>query len=332
MLRKKACTTWHHTLEEWTKLQFGRWERNTNPRPVPFAPYEAHRPEAFHAIPVVLFVLTERTRTFHSEFVQAVDLIRTSTSGFRPVLFTDSIGSPAINACDWPVEQCLPENVGSFDTNWLDGAARHLMWTHYYFGATYVFAPESTEKAALLLRELSTAYNAVPAVCSEAVATLYRAPQACAGIGNTARGGWDELPPGELRQSFISTNGGIVNARLRIHARGRGVLLAESGVERSKLHSIADAAGMNSLTIIAVVPESQSLAEAVMRAGAQALSSGGAIVLYGRPITEIADDARLVPSEVEGGYNLFVKDEAVLRFPIGATSRVLTCVNKWTKR
>src|SRR5699024_12435623 len=105
-----TAASWHQSLEEWAQQQFGHWTKIPHARPAAFAPFEAHRPGPFHALTVVMIVLSRRTCAFHRVLVPAIDLIRISMSAFRPALFTTTASSPAIAACDWVVKQCF-ENV-----------------------------------------------------------------------------------------------------------------------------------------------------------------------------------------------------------------------------
>lgn len=328
MLHPTVPATWHHTLEEWTESQYGRWEKSPSVRPVAFAPFEAHRPEPFYALPVVLFVLTGRTLAFHREFVQAVDLVRISTAAFRPVLFTDTAQTHAIQSCDWPVEQCLPERLVSPNANWLVSAADHLRWAKRYFGATYVFAPQNTEQAATLLAELATAYNAEPAVSSAAAAALAQAPNVRGDLGQTSRGGWEKLPIGEHQQTFTSYDGHLVEANIHIGARTRGVLIGGSETQPSTVHKLANSAGWSSITIDRTSLEEESFANTVLKAGAQALARGGATVLVGGSIAQIDVDAVLTPSERNGKATLQTQNQ-LLRFSASTTPRVLNTISRW---
>lgn len=328
MLYPTVPTTWHNTLEEWTESQYGRWEKSLNVRPVAFAPFEAHRPEPFYALPVVLFVLTGRTLAFHREFVQAVDLIRISTASFRPVLFTDTAQTHAIQSCDWPVEQCIPERLVSQNSNWLVSAADHLRWAQRYFGATYVFAPQNTEQAATLLRELATAYNAESAVSSAAAAILAQAPNVCGDLGQTSRGGWEKLPVGEHQQTFASHDGHLVEADIRSVARTRGILIGGSETQPGTVHKLANSAGWSSITIDRTPLQDRSFAETVLKAGAQALARGGPTVLVGGSIPQIEVDYVLTPSEGNKKSTLRTHGQ-VLHFPASATPRVLNKIARW---
>lgn len=316
--------TWHHTLEEWAELQFGRWERLPHPRPVDFAPFEAHKPELFRNLPVVMILLTGRTRGFHAQFARAAELLRISTAAFRPVLFTDTAHTPALRACDWPVEQCLPEASSQPEENWLETAAEHLSWAQKYFGATYVFAPQSTDQAAALLEELSVAFNAQPAVRASALQTIAEAPAVRPVFGASVRGSWGQLPDGQHQQSFVSAEGHRVEAELRQVPRSGGVLVAH-GQHEDALRELAEAAGWNSVAVSAGTQQGKSFAGTVLRAGAQALSQNGPAVLFGEDLVGIGADAVLEPADAEGRLTLRLRGET-LRFPASAAPRVLNTV------
>ena len=73
---------WHQSLEQWCAEHIGH-SRQAVPTQAQFAPFEAHKPEKFHQVAVVLVVLTSATRHVHRGFAEAAELIRASTSGFR---------------------------------------------------------------------------------------------------------------------------------------------------------------------------------------------------------------------------------------------------------
>lgn len=316
-------TSWHQTLEEWTQEQFGDWHRITEARPAPFAPFEAHRPEPFHTLPVIMVVLSQRTRVFHHELVQAIDLIRISTANFRPVLFLDTAQSPAIAACDWPVEQCLPETLVQPGENWLDGASTHLTRVVKYYGATYVFAPKSTQDAEDLVDRLALAFNAEPGVRASAAQILGGAPVLREELGSSARGAWDQLPAGKGEKSFSSDRGDVIQIGFNHVPGSPGVLIGGPGAT-TEIEALTTATGLSSITSATTAQISQFTA-AVLSAGAQAMSGTGARILVGADDANIASDAVLIGAEHGEDYILHI-GQRVARFPTSATPRVLASV------
>lgn len=330
MLLHSVSATWHHTLEEWAQRQFGHWER-LSARPVNFAPFEAHRPEPFYALPVVVFVLTARTRAFHAEFVQAVELVRISTAAFRPVLFTDTATTPALSACDWPIEQCLPEALVPSDENWLDSAAGQLKWTQKHFGATYVFAPQSTENAAELLRELSAAYNAEPAVLAAGQAMLGQAPGTRNDFGPTGRGPWKDLPEGPHLQNFATDADHNVAVTVDRISGSRGAIVSGDIDTADALHSLGVLSEWSRVVLNDPSPSNREAERTVLRAGSQALSNGGPVIRCGTEMTDIGEVAAL--TSTDGGRRFELKVGAqVFRFPDSAAGRVLETVAREFRR
>lgn len=327
----EISTTWYHTLEEWVNIQYRPWEPLANPRPVAFAPFEAHRPEPFHTLPVVVLVLTERTQNFHREFVQAVDLLRISTAAFRPLLFTDTAQSPAIRSCDWPVEQCIPEEHIPQSENWLAVAANHLRWSVRYFGATYVFAPQNIEQAVSLLEEISKAYNAEPAVRATGITALSHAQTFHDAFGYTSRGAWEQLPQGEHPQTFTSRSGQVLQAVLRKTPQARGVFLSFTR-QTDALRDLAQSTGWNSLALDVRSSRSWPFAGRVLKAGAQALANGGATVLVGENIAMPKIDTNLRLTELDREFFMLTVQSKSVRFPTSAAPRVLNAVSKAIKR
>src|SRR5699024_1176207 len=243
-----TAASWHQSLEEWAQQQFGHWTKIPHARPAAFAPFEAHRPGPFHALPVVMIVLSRRTCAFHRELVQAIDLIRISTSAFRPVLFTDTAHSPAIAACDWVVEQCLPEDLTAPGENWLDGASDHLSRAQRFYGAAYVFAPKNTQEAADLINSLALGYNAEPGVRAAAAQTFAEAPKHRDVLGSSSRGGWDQLPAGSHEQAFTSDRGEVIRVALNHVPEAPGVFIGGSDTVRESVDGFAASAEWSSIT------------------------------------------------------------------------------------
>ena len=59
------------------------------------------------------------------------------------MLVTDLYRPPALEVCDWPVEQLLAEETWSAHRsgNWLTQAAEHLRAAQQTYGASYIIAP-----------------------------------------------------------------------------------------------------------------------------------------------------------------------------------------------
>lgn len=326
-----AAASWHHSLEEWTQLQFGQWRQIEHVRPVGFAPFEAHRPEPFHSLPVIMVVLGDRTRAFHSELVQAIDLIRISTATFRPVLFIDSAHSPAIAACDWPVEQCLPEVLVAPGTNWLEHATDHLARAAEFFGATYVFAPKNTEDAETLLMNLGLAFNAEPGVRTSAARLFAHAPTVRDHLGASARGAWDQLPAGPMEKTFESGLGEVTRVSINHVPTAPGILVSEEGEAAEIVDELAAATGWSSISAGRATPESSEFTAAVLNAGAEAMSSGGARILIGTENAAIASDAVLTPNDAGRSYLLHIGSRR-LSFPAAEAPRVLASVSGLLRR
>lgn len=331
MSQQTVSATWHHTLEEWTQRQFGHWERLPHARPVQFAPFEAHRPEPFYALPVTVFVLTARTRAFHAEFVQAVDLVRISTAAFRPVLFTDTARTPALSASDWPIEQCLPEALIPSEENWLDSAAGQLKWAQKHFGATYVFAPRSTEEAAELLRELSAAYNAEPAILAAGQARLAQTSVTRNDFGPTGRGPWEDLPEGTHLQNFATDVDRSVALTVDRISESRGVIVSGDVDTAEALHRLGALSEWSRVRLNEPSPSNGDAERTILRAGAQALSNGGPVIRCGTGATDIGEDAAL--TSTDGGRRFELKlGTRIFRFPDSAAGRVLETFARESRR
>ncbi|MGO2859771.1 MAG: hypothetical protein ACTIC1_01345 [Brevibacterium sp.] len=319
-----STASWHHTVEEWAQERFGDWHRIADARPAPFAPFEAHRPEPFHALPVIMVVLSQRTRAFHHELVQAIDLIRISTATFRPVLFLDTAQSPAIAACDWPVEQCLPETLTQPGENWLAGASAHLTRAVKYYGATYVLAPKNTQEAEELVDRLALAFNAEPGVRASAAQTLGDAPTLHEELGSSARGAWDQLPAGKSKKTFSSDRGDVIQVAFDHVLGSPGVLIGGPGATE-KIDAIAAVAGLSSIAPATTSEKSAQFTAEVLNAGAQAMTGPGARILVGVDDVNIASDAVLTRAENGENCTLHI-GQRVVRFPASAIPRVLASV------
>lgn len=326
-----TSTSWHQTLEEWAQQRFESWQKVPHVRPVAFAPFEAHRPEAFQALPVIMVILSRRTRAFHRELVQAIDLIRISTAAFRPVLFTDSAHSPAITACDWVIEQCLPEDLTESGVNWLDDASDHLSWTQRFFGATYIFAPKNTQEAEDLINGLALAYNAEPGVRAAAARIFAAAPNHFEELGCSSRGAWDQLPTGKREQNFTSDCGEVIQAVLNHVPESPGVFIGGIDAMTDSIDKLAASTGWSSITTTTATAASSRFAAAVINAGAQAMSPGGMRILVGADDPGISTDAVLTPTASGENHSLRIGNRT-LRFAASETLRVLVTVASLLRR
>lgn len=190
-MRQTPRPGWHQSLADWAAECYGALAdgggRRTPRRGLAFAPFEAHRPERFHARPVALLVLSQDAEVDPSAVADAVELVRISTNGFRAVAFTDSYGVSRRIRPEWPVEQTLPEEAwfcqsGRAGQNWLDSAAEQLEWAVEHYGADHVLAPRDLAEAAAVVTLLAHAYNAQPPVLREALKTLAETESSADGL------------------------------------------------------------------------------------------------------------------------------------------------------
>lgn len=293
---------WHQSLEQWCAEHIGH-SRQAVQTQAEFAPFEAHKPEKFHQVAVVLVVLTSATRGLHRGFAEAAELIRASTSGFRAVLVTDLYRSPALEVCDWPVEQLLAEETWSAHQsgNWLTQAAEHLRAAQQAYGASYIIAPTGAGPAAAALRHLGYVYNAPTAVLAQALEIFAAAADDSAAAEDDAaaplgfRHGWETLAAGDSqRRRFISADGEQLEVDLH-RGSGRGVLIDPQGQLPAGLRDAAQNAGWSTAVFDPTGEGSSALsrfAANVQRAGADALHAGGPVLLCaaeGAPLTDDAD-------------------------------------------
>lgn len=322
--------TWHHSLEQWCAARIGH-SRQSVPRQAAFAPFEAHKPEKFHQVAVVLVVLTSATRHMHRGFAEAAELIRASTSAFRAVLVTDLYQPPALEVCNWPVEQLLSEEMWSATQpgNWLDQASQHLTAAQLTYGASYLIAPTSADSAAAALRHLAHVYNAPTAVLAQALEILAESPGDDAPAPLGFRHGWDSVVAGDLqRRSFVSAQGEQVEALLH-RGTGRGVVLDPEGRLPETLLGAAENAGW-STAVFTATPEGSSspgrFAVNVQRACADALHSGGPVLAClpaGKPV-EMSAEGRIVPADPDGQWSIELDSVAVVRFAPEQAPEVLS--------
>lgn len=322
--------TWHHSLEQWCAERIGHGRQSVQQQAA-FAPFEAHKPEKFHQVAVVLMVLTSATRHVHRGFAEAAELIRASTSGFRAVLVTDLYQSPALEVCDWPVEQLLSEERWSAAQpgNWLGGASQHLMELQELYGASYLVAPTGDESAAAALRRLAYVYNAPTAVLAQALEILAEASQDDAAAPLGFRHGWDTIAAGDSqRRRFVSAEAEQVEVHLH-RGTGRGVVLDPEGRLPQGLLDAAEGAGW-STAVFTAVPEGSStpgrFAANIQRACADALHAAGPVLVCspaGEPV-ETSAEGRIVPPGPDGQWSIELDSVAVVRFAPEQAPEVLS--------
>lgn len=321
---------WHQSLEQWCAEHIGH-SRQAVQTQAQFAPFEAHKPEKFHQVAVVLVVLTSATCGLHRGFAEAAELIRASTSGFRAVLVTDLYRPPALEVCDWPVEQLLAEETWSAHQsgNWLTQAAEHLRAAQQTYGASYIIAPTGDESAAAALRHLGYVYNAPTAVLAQALEILAEAPQDDAAASLGFRHGWETIAAGNAqRRRFVSAEAEQVEAHLH-RGTGRGLVLDPAGQMPDEFLRAAQDAGWSTAVFPAAPQGSNTLgrfAANVQRACADALHAGGPVLVCspaGEPV-ETSAEGRIVPAGPDGQWSIELDSVAVVRFSPEQAPEVLS--------
>ncbi|WBL19790.1 hypothetical protein [Citricoccus sp. NR2] len=253
--------TWSQSLEEWCTEKYGVRAQKVSGR-TEFAPYDAHRPERYRGVPAVLVVLTSATRHLHANFAEALDLIRTATSGFRAVLVTDDYHSTALTRSDWPTEQILPESswLRQHHTNWLASATDQVRAAQRYFGASFVVAPSGTSHARDLLKDIARAYNAQQPVLDAALTLFDQDLSDPTGVNSGYRGGWQAIEESDDPHStrrFISGDGVTAVTANLLRGRGHGVVVDHRGLLTEGLRAALESAGWG----IAELTEETSTAE-----------------------------------------------------------------------
>lgn len=328
--------SWTQTLEQWTRSWYG-----DSPVPVhgtlPFAPREAPKPRAFQKIPVVMIVLTRRSRHLHAGVCQAVELIREATYGFRAVVFTDDVASGAFGGVDWAIEHCLPEDALHRlqpGKNWLETAREHLAWAQREYGASLVTAPEDEESALEAVRRIAVAFRAPAKIVETAVDRAQARFTAADTVRNGLRGWWHTLPAGrsEVEISWAGARLSCVVHRPEVGPPGDGgALIDATGAEPSRALVEARASGWSTAHITAPAghPSSGPGLSAVVRAAGEGLCEGGPIVecaadAEATPADWVGTDARLV--EERGSGRLLTRVGTVVEFPweqVGGVLRAL---------
>lgn len=327
MTRMASSSSWSEPLESWCTRHFGS-ERLAADDHAQFGPFEAHKRERFFDTPVVLFVLPSTTASLHLALAKAADLIRVSTAGFRAVIVTDMYRSPAIDACDWPVEQLVPELAWQAhqDSNWLEYAAESVVKAQQYFGASYVLAPDTLEAARAALRLLARSFNCQDAVTDNALQLLAAEasePEASDG----SRGGWSDVSVGEPAVRTIAEPGqGEVTVSMTRGA-GRGVLLCIADSATSPLLSAANDIGMSTAVFAAAEHSSTESVRMAVRAAADGLAFGGPI-LVGEELSGCTAGDGVIHGQSPEKWLLRVPDIAVIRFNSEQASQVFAEVRR----
>ncbi|MGO1192979.1 MAG: hypothetical protein ACTMHH_03810 [Nesterenkonia sp.] len=333
---------WHQSLEQWCAEHIGH-SRQAVQTQAQFAPFEAHKPEKFHQVAVVLMVLTSATHHVHRGFAEAAELIRASTSGFRAVLVTDLYRPPALEVCDWPVEQLLAEETWSAHQsgNWLTQAAEHLRAAQQTYGASYIIAPTGAGSAAAALRHLGYVYNAPTAVLAQALEIFTAAAGDSAAAGESVaadddaaaplgfRHGWETIAAGNAqRRRFVSAEAEQVEAHLH-RGTGRGLVLDPEGQMPDEFLRAAQDAGWSTAVFPAAPQGSNTpgrFAANVQRACADALHAGGPVLVCspaGEPV-ETSAEGRIVPAGPDGQWSIELDSVAVVRFAPDQAPEVLS--------
>ncbi|MDS2174054.1 hypothetical protein Q7C18_15220 [Nesterenkonia sp. CL21] len=276
----QASGPWTRTLEQWTRARY-----RDAPVPVrdtlPFAPREAPKPKAFQKIPVVMIVLTRRTRHLHAGVCQAVEIIRESTYGFRAVVFTDDAVSPAFGAVDWAIEHCLPEDALHRlqpGKNWLETASDHLEWAQREYGASLVLAPDDEESAVEAVHRLAVAFRAPAKIVDSACERARAGFTAAADVRHGLRGWWETLPVGrsdvvvEWSGTQISC---VVHRSDTASPECVGAVIDATGREPSSGLAVAHASGWSTAHLIGSAGQSRA---AVVRAAGEGLAGDGPVV------------------------------------------------------
>jgi hypothetical protein len=319
---------WHQSLEQWCAENFGHRRQSVQEQAY-FAPFEAHKPEKFHEVAVALVVLTSATRSLHRGFVEALELVRASTSAFRAVLVTDLYQSPALEVSDYPVEQLLAEETWSShqDSNWLEHAAAHVVSAQGSYGASYLVAPAGPESAAAALRHLAYLHNAPTPVLAQALEILAENlhDEAAGPLG--FRHGWEVLTAGApQRRVFVSAQGHEVSAQI-FPGSGRGVVVDPSGALPQELLRAAQNTGWSTAVLSATgqgTSAASRFATNVQRACADALNGGGPVLVYseGGDSGRVPVDGRLRPPDSDDRWSVELDSIATLLFAPDQASRV----------
>ncbi|MFD5822077.1 hypothetical protein [Nesterenkonia xinjiangensis] len=329
---------WTQTLEQWTRSRYGDAPvavRGT----MPFAPREAPKPRAFQRIPVVMIVLTRRSRHLHAGLCQAVELIREATYGFRAVVFTDDAASPAFGQVDWVVEHCLAEDSLHRlqpGKNWLETVGEHLTWAQREYGASLVLAPEDEESCLDAVRRIAVTFRAPAKIVETAVQRAQELVTRVEGVRQGLRGWWGDLPAGRTAVEFAW--GGaqlscVVHHAQRASAQPSGAVIEVTEGEVSWALTEAQTAEWSTAQIIGPSSGRTSGAGplAIARAAGEGLADGGPVVQCVADSAALdADwrgiDARLIGAS--GAGRLVTRVGAVVEFPREQAAEVLRALRR----
>lgn len=340
--------SWDISLEQWCQRAYGSRRLRMESR-YPMAPIETYRPELHLEVPVLVLVLTAAARPLHAPLGQAIELIRASTYGFRPVLVTDIADSPAARAGQWAVEQVPHASSWYLDAqrNWLELAARHVDDTQLHYTAQYVLAPTTEAEALDAVELLAQSFDATAEVHQAAREII-----STAGLGamrrTGARGRFAELPLGEQELPLVFDSGATAVLRTLRREKASGVLISVDNAAQDSLLQWADAAGVNaasvpetdallSIGVAGEQPGSASLSVdfiEVVNAAADALAEGGpalAVVAEqqgsGVQPAEVLESCAVLTGVISTGdtsMQLTLRDGTTLTFPESALARVIT--------
>lgn len=303
--------SWSLSLEQWAQQHFG-----TQLQPVgstmAFAPSKTLSHQMFYRTPVVIFVVTERTRRLHRALYEAVDLLRESTYAFRAVAFTDTLTSPGLRSVDWTVEHCMDEDswrqLSSED--WLTEAAGQLSWAQRQYGASYVLAPSTAEEVIETVEFIGLAYKAAHKVRQTALELARQhlpAEEASPGEVVTVqglRGWWQHLPAGNSQRRVQLDDGELILSIRRRESEGLpgyGAVVATSSaaLEAGRLsadwstvtiehHGAATGVGDDSAEAVRAAGASTQDLIRLSRAAADALAGGGPALLLTSALLDAA--------------------------------------------
>lgn len=309
--RLRTELPWHWSLEDWCTQHFGFRRQQAKADSAPWAPYEAHRPERHYEVPSVLVVLSSTAAHLQRGFISAVDLLRTSTNGFKAVLLTDMYRPPAAEVCEWPVEQVISEPLWMRhkSSNWLDYAAESVQRAQRFYGAQFILAPRNQQEARDALGHLAAVYNVLDPVLAQAEVILHRqsaSPAEPPGV----RWGWQSLREGhELRRHFTFGEGTAVTVEIST-GRRRGLLVGERHALPPFMQRAAAQAGW-AVAELSTESSRSTDVRPFFTGAARALRD--ALVPHG-PAISVDGEQQVLP-RAEGRIVAPVKDYAVIELP-----------------
>lgn len=279
--RRQVENVWSLSLEEW--LGVGALGRVADSRFPKFqtAPFEAHKPERFHHVPLVAFVSTRAGREFQKAMIEAAELIRLSTNGFRSMLFVDEAEIPSSEVAAWHVEQCVPEDFWLANTgdNWLPVVANYFQEVKEQFAVSYVVAPRNITEAKSTIAKLGALFGARPGVTRRGLERfdgVIVADSRKSGF----RGGWGGIQQESSSISFESSAGELVSGSFS-EGIASASLVGFSGPSDG-VYSSAQSAGWRTARLHAVTKQQKdaeiSFQTAVLRASAGASKKNDMVI------------------------------------------------------